>query len=459
MSDRRAAERPDLMIRGARVVLGDAVEAVDVAVSDGQICALGDGLEEGREEIDGSGLALLPGSVDAHVHLNDPGRAEWEGIPTGTAALAVGGATTCVDMPLNSSPVVIDAAAFRAKAAVIEGRARVDVALWGGLVPGNLDRLEELAACGVVGFKAFLSDSGLAEFPRADDATLYEGLQVAAGLGLPVAVHAESDEITRARTQAARSAGRTGAADYAATRPPAAEAQAIASAIELARAAGAALHIVHVSTRRGAEIVAEARADGIDVSCETCPHYLAFGEEAIVRLGPAAKCAPPLRAEAERRALGGAVRDGLLPMLVSDHSPSSPELKEGRSFFDAWGGISGCQVTTAYALTAFARSQGGLPGVAGLLARAAAERFGLAGKGAIAVGADADLILVREAPQPPLERSVLRTRHRDTPWLGFRSDWAIERVYLRGRLIAADGATVGPARGRLVRRDGRINAR
>jgi allantoinase len=446
----------DLVIRGADVVLPATIARVDVAVEGDLVAAIGGSLGPGRDELDASGCVVLPGAVDPHVHLNDPGRVEWEGIPTGTAALVVGGATTCVEMPLNSSPVVVDAEAFRAKAAAIEGRAHVDVALWGGLVPGNLDELEELAACGVVGFKAFLSDSGLPEFPRIDDDTLLEALLAAAELGLPVAVHAESEAITKARTRRARAAGRTTAADYGGTRPPAAEALAIAAAIELCRAAGASLHIVHVSTRRGAELVAEAFRDGVDVSCETCPHYLAFGEEDAVRLGAVAKCAPPLRAERERIALRAAMDEGLLPMLGSDHSPCPPELKEGRSFLDAWGGISGAQVTTAYAMTELDDLPGGLPALAALLGGTAAGRFGLPGKGGLEPGRDADLAILRRAPQPPLTRAALRSRHTDSPWLGFRSEWAVERVLLRGRTAALHGEPVGPPRGRLLRRSGRI---
>jgi allantoinase len=441
----------DLVIRGADVVLPDGVARVEIAVTDGVIAAVGPSLGDGREELDATGATVLPGAVDPHVHLDDPGRAHWEGIPTGTAALAVGGATTCIDMPLNSSPVVVDADAFRAKADAVEGRAHVDVALWGGLIPGNLGDLEALADCGVVGFKAFLADSGLPEFPRVDDDELFEGLLVAAGLGLPVAVHAESEAITRARTRRARADGRTGAADWGETRPPAAEAQAIAGAIELCRAAGAALHVVHVSTRRGAELVAAARADGVDVSCETCPHYLAFSEEATDRLGTVAKCAPPLRPEPERRALGEALADGLLPILGSDHSPCEPALKAGPAFLDAWGGINGCQVTSAYALTTLGDLPAGLPGIAALLGGNAAERFGLDGKGRLEPGADADLAVVRAVPRPPLARADLRTRHADSPWLGFRSAWTVERVLLRGRTIALAGKAVGPPSGRLVR--------
>ena len=258
----------DLLIRGA-------AGPGDVGVRDGVIAAVGPELEGGaREEVDARGLELLPGVVDAHVHLNEPGRADWEGFATGTAALAAGGATTAVDMPLNAHPPTVDGAAFDRKRACGERDARVDFALWGGLVPGNLEAMDELAERGVVGYKAFMADSGIDDFAAADDLTLYEGMRRAAALGLPVAVHAESREITSGLLARAAAEGRTAMRDWLDSRPAVAETEAIARAIHLAEAAGCALHVVHVSTGRGVALVAEARARGADVSCETCPHYL-----------------------------------------------------------------------------------------------------------------------------------------------------------------------------------------
>ena len=219
---------------------------------DGVIAAVGPELEGGgREEIDARGLELLPGVVDAHVHLNEPGRADWEGFATGTAALAAGGATTAVDMPLNAHPPTLDGAAFDRKRACGERDARVDFALWGGLVPGNLEAMDELAERGVVGYKAFMADSGIDDFAAADDLTLYEGMRRAAALGLPVAVHAESREITSGLLARAAAEGRTAMRDWLDSRPAVAETEAIARAIHLAEAAGCALHVVHVSTGRG----------------------------------------------------------------------------------------------------------------------------------------------------------------------------------------------------------------
>jgi allantoinase len=425
----------DLMIRG---------EGFDVAVEDGLIVAVGPELEgPAREEIDARGLLLLPGAVDAHVHFNEPGRTDWEGWETGTRALAAGGTTVGIEMPLNAHPPTTTAAAFDAKLAAAQRSAYVDFALWGGLVPGNLEHLEELAARGVVGFKAFMSASGVDDFERADDLTLYEGMQQAAALGLPVAVHAESEAITSGLARRAIEAGRTGVRDYLASRPVAAELEAIATALALAEETGCALHVVHVSTGRGVALVAEARARGVDASCETCPHYLIFDEDDAERLGAIAKCAPPLRPRAQVEALWAALRDGSLPMVASDHSPSPPQLKQGDAF-SAWGGISGCQ-------TMLAAVWGPLPpDVLGeRLAGFPARRFGLRAKGRLKVGADADLVLVEAGSDHVLRAEDLQYRHRHSPFVGRPLHARIVRTLVRGRTVWA-GRIAGEPTGRLV---------
>ena len=252
------------------------------------------------EEVDARGLAVFPGVIDVHVHFNEPGRTDWEGAATGSRALAAGGGTAFFDMPLNSTPCTLNAAAFDDKRVALEAASIADFGLWGGLVPGSIPDMPEMAARGVVGFKAFMADSGLPEFPRADDLTLLDGMRAAARLGLPVAVHAESDELTRALSE--RMTGRD-ARDVLASRPVIAELDAIQRALLFAGSTGARLHIVHVSTGGGVAMAAEARARGVDVSIETCPHYLFFTEEDIERLGVVAKCAPPLRSIDDQRGL------------------------------------------------------------------------------------------------------------------------------------------------------------
>jgi allantoinase len=405
----------DLLIRADR----------DVAVQDGAIAAIGHELEgTAREEIDARGLHVLPGVIDAHVHFNEPGRTDWEGWATGTRALAAGGATACVEMPLNAHPPTVDGAAFDAKVRAAEAAAIVDFALWGGLVPGDPDRLDDLADRGVVGFKAFMCDSGIADFPAADDDTLRAGMERAAALGLPVAVHAE-------RPSALAQPGGTTWRDFVASRPPRAEHEAIERALELAAETGCALHVVHVSTAHGVALVKAARERGIDATCETCPHYLILTEDDLETLGTRAKCAPPLRTAAEREALWGSIGD--VVFVASDHSPCPPAMKEG-DFTAAWGGIAGCQSLLALLLDS-GRLE--LPAIAALTAAGPARRLKLA-KG-FHEGADADLVLVdrddRHAP-------AAHDRHRLSPFAGRPLRGRVVRTIVRGTTVFLDGRIV-----------------
>jgi allantoinase len=429
------------VFRGGAVVSSDGLVQADVAIEGERIAAVGTQLEAAGEQIDATGLHVLPGVVDAHVHFNEPGRADWEGFATGSAALAAGGGTCFVDMPLNAHPPTVDAEAFRLKLAAAEASSLTDFALWGGLVPGNVDRLEELAELGVVGFKAFMAPSGIEDFEAADDATLYEGMERAAVLGLPVAVHAENAALVTPRAR-----GR-GWRDYCASRPVVAELEAIARAILFARETGCSLHVVHVSTGRGVRLVREARARGVDVTCETCPHYLLFGEEDLERLGAVGKCAPPLRAREDRDDLRAELLGGGIDLVASDHSPAPASLKTGDDFFAIWGGISGCQSLLAALLTE------GLPAeqVAELTAAGPAARLHLPGKGRLEPGADADLTLVDLGDERPLRAEELFYRHRHSPYVGRALRGRVVRTLVRGRTVFQDGRIVAEPAGRLVR--------
>lgn len=449
MNDAVDPDRCDLLIRGGLVSDTDRSGVADVAVRDGVIVAVGPSLDlaAGRV-VDARGRHVLPGFIDAHVHFNEPGRTDWEGFATGTAALAAGGGTAFCDMPLNSSPPVLDAASFDAKAAALLAHSRLDGALWGGLTPLNLDRMEELAARGVIGFKAFMSDSGMDDFPRADAGTLREGMARAAAVGRPVAVHAESEEITSRLAREIRARGGSGIGDYLASRPVQAELEAIGVALALARETGCALHVVHVSTAAGLGLIAEARARGQDVSAETCPHYLLLEAGDVFRLGAVAKCAPPLRPLAEREALWQALWEGRVDTVGSDHSPAPPGLKTDENFFKVWGGISGCQHALPLFFEAAVLERGWGPSVvARLTAGNVARRFGLAGKGRIAPGADADLVLlsVGETGQP-IPIRTLRYRHPQSPYVDRPTRVAVVETYARGLplLHASPGGSPRP---------------
>jgi allantoinase len=443
----------DTILRRGDLVTGAGVlPATDIGVAEGRIAAIGPELAgSAREEIDCAGLHIFPGVIDAHVHFNEPGRTEWEGFATGSRALAAGGATACIEMPLNAHPPTLDAASFDLKRAAAEASSVVDFALWGGLVPGNVEQMDELAARGVAGFKAFMSASGIEDFSASDDLTLYEGMARAAKLGRIVAVHAENDAITRALAERAIAEGRTGVRDYLASRPIIAELEAISRAIHFAQETGCALHIVHVSTGRGVALVAEARARGINVSCETCPHYLVFTEEDVEAIGALAKCAPPIRSAAEREALWGYLVDGTLPMVASDHSPAPADMKTDANFFRVWGGISGCQSFLQLLLT-HGHEERNLP--LETIARATAEyvaaRFRLPGKGQVTVSADADLALVALHDESVLQSSDLFYRHQHSPYVGRRLCGRIARTLLRGVTIYRDGPIVSAPIGRLI---------
>jgi allantoinase len=442
----------DLLIRNGALVSEAGVAEADIACAEGRIVAVAPALEgAAAREIDAVGLHVLPGLIDAHVHLNEPGRAEWEGFATGTRALAAGGATAFFDMPLNAHPPTLDADSFDRKHAAARGAALVDFALWGGLTPGNLARLPELAERGAIGFKAFMSNSGIDDFAAADDLTLFEGMCVAARLGLPVAVHAENDTITAALAARALAEGRIGARDYARSRPVVAELEAISRALTLADEAGCALHIVHVSSGRGVRLVAEARLHGADVSCETCPHYLSLSEGDLEALGAVAKCAPPLRSASEQDALWQALADGSLPMVASDHSPAPASMKGGDNFFAIWGGIAGCQSTLQLLLSdGYVRRRLPLPLIAAATAGFVARRFRLPAKGALAAGYDADLALVDLAHSAALRAEDLHYRHRLSPYVGRALRGRVERTLLRGATIYERGRFVGEPAGRLI---------
>jgi allantoinase len=424
----------DVVIRGAEI---------DIAIEGEYIAAIGSELPAGRSEIDATGLTILPGLIDAHVHFNEPGRADWEGAKTGSRALAAGGGTLFIDMPLNSTPCTVNASEFDNKRRALEAASISDFALWGGLIPGDVGELAELSELGVVGFKAFLCNSGLPEFPRADDLTLYEGMREAARLNRPVAVHAESEEITAGLTKRLIAEGRCDIPAFLESRPVIAEVEAIRRAGSLAREAGCALHIVHISSGSGIAAALEARALGADISIETCPHYLFFTEDDLLQIGAIAKCAPPLRSVAERDDLLKRALHGDIDIIGSDHSPCPPMMKDRKSFFDIGGGIGGGQST----LTVLMHLGFGPRRIAATTAKNPAQRFRLPNRGAIEVGNYADITLVD--PQEVTQTALLH-RHRVSPYGGRALKGAVRRTIRRGATIFADGAIINDTKGQFV---------
>jgi allantoinase len=444
----------DTIIRQASVVTPEGVRVLDVGISGGCFAALAPNLPgTAAVEIDATGKVMFPGLVDAHVHFNEPGRTEWEGFATGSTALAAGGGTCFIDMPLNSSPPVLDVASLMAKRRAGEANSRLDFALWGGLTPDSLANLPNLARSGVAGFKAFLCPSGLEEFATANEACLRKGMHIAAEFQVPVAVHAESPAVIAAHQREFPLPRPGTMADWMASRPVAAEIAAIEMAVSCAKDTGCALHVVHVSSPEGIELIHAAKREGIDVTAETCPHYLLLDTWAAERIGPAAKCAPPLRSPGTVEGLWKALAAGLIDTVGSDHSPSPPELKEGDDVFSMWGGIAGCQhgfpLVVERAVGAWtADPRGGTvpldgrPGEASWEALAAvfatnpARRFRLDGhKGRIGEGMDADFCLL--APEEfAIETKDLLARHPISPYVGMRCAWRVKATWLRGNPVS-----------------------
>ena len=449
--------------RGRRVVLPDGERAAAIHIRDGVIAAITgfDEVRPGVDVIEAGDAVVLAGLVDTHVHINEPGRTDWEGFSTATQAAAAGGITTLIEMPLNSIPATTTAAAYRQKTDSAEGKLSVDVGFWGGVVPGNVAELAPLWEAGAFGFKCFLVSSGVDEFKSVNETDLRAALPELARLDAPLLVHAELPNPIEAAMQSAKfrqaSAG-GGAKKYAtwlASRPRAAENEAIALLIHLSGEFGAPVHIVHLSSSDSVALIQKAKQRGARVTVETCPHYLTFAAGEISDAATEFKCAPPIRERENREQLWAALGDGTIDLVATDHSPCPPSMKlqhEG-DFLRAWGGIASLQLSLPGVWTEARRRGYALSDIARWMCSAPAKLARIEKrKGSIAVGCDADFIFFNPDAQWRVAPERLYHRHKMTPYAGRELTGAIEATFLRGRKIFDHGEFSDAAAGRVLRR-------
>ena len=439
-----------LIIRGKHVVLPDGIRPASIHVAGGRVATVGayDDSPTGVDEINAGNLVVLPGLVDTHVHINEPGRTDWEGFAHATRAAAAGGVTTLVDMPLNSIPSTTTVDGLEAKRRAAGGQCHVDVGFWGGVVPGNVADLEPLARAGVRGFKCFLSPSGVDEFSHVTETDLREALPILAHLGLPLLVHAEMPALLREPSGDPHSY-----ATWLLSRPPQAENKAIELLVQLAREYRTPVHVVHLASADALPMLRAARASGLPLTVETCPHYLTFASEDIRDGATLFKCAPPIRERAHREGLWQALMSGDIDVVATDHSPAPPSLKqiEEGNFVRAWGGVASLQVGLAAVWTSAVRRGASVADLANWLAEAPARLAGLSGrKGIIARGADADLVFWDPEAESTVDPANLYHRHPDSPYTGMAVRGRVVTTILRGDVIFDRGECTGIPGGRFV---------
>lgn len=450
----------DLVIRGRRVATGNGVGPASLHIRDGRIAAISpfDDTPADCEVIEaGRHLFVMPGLVDAHVHVNEPGRTAWEGFATATRAAAAGGVTTIVDMPLNCIPATTTLDGLTAKLEAARGKVEVDVAFWGGVVPDNTSELRGMWDAGVVGFKCFLVHSGVPEFPNVTEGDLREAMPELARLGAVLIVHAEvPGPIDEACCSPVSGESSRSYRSFLRARPRAAENEAVELMIRLSRETGCRVHIVHHSSADALPMLRAAKASGAAITAETCPHYLHFAAEEIADGATEFKCCPPIRERDNREQLWAALADGTIEMVVSDHSPCPPEMKlrEEGDFSKAWGGISSLQLRLPVMWTEAGKRGFGVNQLVEWLCRAPATLVGLdRRKGAIAVGADADIVIWNPDREFHVEPEILHHRHKLTPYAGELLRGVVEKTFVRGQIVYDGGWFASNPYGKSIFRD------
>ena len=432
----------DLIIRNGKIVTADSIVQGDIAITDGKIKEVGQSIQGSADRvIDAEGLHVLPGLIDTHVHFNEPGRTEWEGIATGSRSLAAGGATSFFDMPLNSTPPTINKENLDLKKACADEKSVVNPYFWGGLVPENIEDLKELHENGVIGFKAFMSPSGIADFNHVDDETIFKGMKEIASLGSLLAVHAESTVICDQLAAEKQKQGKTTARDFVESRPIISEIEAVRRIISYAEATGCKVHVVHASSKKVVDVIQAAKERGVDITVETCGHYLALTVKDLEEKGGLAKCCPPLRDEDEVEDLWAAVANGEINVIASDHSPAPASMKTiTDNYFEGWGGISGAQSTLNIMLTeGYFKRNLPLEKIVALTATNPAKLFGIESKGTIAEGYDADIAIVNLEESFELKNEDLFYRHQHSPYVGMTFNGKVKMTIVNGEVVFENG--------------------
>ena len=444
---------PDLAIHSKRVLLDGELKDATIYIHEGKILEIKEGkgdLKSAKIFDDVKDSVVMPGLIDCHVHINEPGRTDWEGFETATRAAASGGITTLVDMPLNSTPVTTTVKNLKEKLAAAEGKLFVDCGFWGGIVSGDVSEIEPLIKAGVLGFKAFLTHSGIDDFPNASLKDLEKAAPILKKYNLPLLAHAELD--TKHKGQKAFEDDPESYQAFLGSRPRSWENEAIKELIALCKKTGARVHIVHLSSSDSIAQIREARSNNLPLTVETCPHYLFFDSETIKDGDTRFKCTPPIREKENNEKLWQALKDGTLDFIVSDHSPAPPEIKEIESgnLKEAWGGISSLQFTLAIIWTVALRDKTGIAEISNLMSRNVADFLGLKNKGRLEPGADADIVVWSPEKKLKVSRSNIRFRHPITPYEGQMLSGLVELTYVRGNKVYDKGSLVSSPTGQVI---------